>query len=315
MMSKKNSKISQVLNVKRILRYSFFPNCVIRILEYIEENEFEDEQNNVCDFFHCLLSSLWWQVVMVEQIIYATEKELEKSRYWMVYLTSNYAVCLENLFDQLIKHLENPELQELINANLTFNNAGIIFSSFTEYRALAVAARFIINLYGGKVKETTEKVFGEDAILGDINRDDKRLEKWFDEIRERFLSISPPINALSRWEFWLEAESLSYKIGAEFAEIGKVYDVKDRANYSTYRVEASDRKSYYNGNLKKRGAHILEDQVEELLNRLKWPINMTPSEAKKILDTENICKYKPTNVRAIRDTKAWKKLQALKNEA
>ena len=228
-----NTKLSEILNVERGLRHSIFPNCVIRILEYIEENEFEGEQNKIFDFFHCLLSSFWWQARMVEHIIYATKKDMEKSRS-LVFLISNYAICVDKFFDPLINYLENAELQDAINSRLPMKNAGIVFGSFTDYRALTVAVRFVISLYGGEVKETTKSIFGEDAILGDINQDNERLEKWLNEVRERVLFILPPVKVWPRRKFWLDAESLSYKIGAEFGEIEKSFIPNYSPSYLNY---------------------------------------------------------------------------------
>jgi hypothetical protein len=165
---------------------------------------------------------------MVEHIIYATKKDMDKSRS-LVFLISSYAICVDKFFDPLINYLENAELQDAINSRLPMRNAGIVFGSFTDYRALTVAVRFVISLYGGEVKETTKSIFGEDAILGDINQDNERLEKWFNEVRERVLFILPLVKTWPREKFWLDAESLSYKIGAEFGEIEKSF-ISKKAN-------------------------------------------------------------------------------------
>lgn len=64
--------------------------------------------------------------------------------------------------------------------------------------------------------------------------------------------------------------------------------------------------------IKKRGGGVLEKQVDELLKRLEWPTDISINKIKQILDTENCDRYKPTNVRAIRDTDAWDELQKKK---
>ena len=52
-------------------------------------------------------------------------------------------------------------------------------------------------------------------VLADIDFNDKRLEKWFSDLRERYLVKMPPVEDWPLWKIRVDAESLCYKIGAE----------------------------------------------------------------------------------------------------
>lgn len=65
---------------------------------------------------------------------------------------------------------------------------------------------------------------------------------------------------------------------------------------------------------KKRGHGILNKQVGELLDSMKWPTDITAPDIKKTLDKINIGTYSDTSADAIRDTPNWEKLQKKKQQ-
>lgn len=103
---------------------------------------------------------------------------------------------------------------------------------------------------------------------------------------------------------------IKYQFARKFCELGQKIEFyckinSDPETFAKKKTEIA----------KKRGKGILETQVADLLERLKWPVDIKLPEIKEILDLKNCKKHKPTNVRAIRDTEAWKDLQERKASA
>ncbi len=220
--------LGAIIRVHFFLRHSIFPSCAIHFLEWVESDIFEDgesrpetELDKVHDFFHIILSSFWWLTTLAHGVMYSkknTEESREDSRQARVMLAASYVIILEHVFSEAQKYLDQEEFMEWINSELSLKNAGIVFGSFTEYRALSVAMGFVINIYGNHIKTKITNIFGENVVWDDIYMDDTRLEKLFDEMMEIFSTYMPPVTDWPEWRFWLDAKSFTYKLCAEFTE-------------------------------------------------------------------------------------------------
>jgi len=230
-----DTKLSAQREYEKMFRLHAFPGSVIRLLEYLEGNEFKGEQKDIYDFFYCLLVCFWWQVHMLEWTFYAKGEETEDSQLCLGFLASQSAVYIENYYPTLFNSLENMELQNAIDSNLSLNNAGVVFGTFTEYRALLVALLFVTTLHQD-IDDATKAVFGKDANLGDIDLHDERLKEWVQKIRKEFLFRLPPPESWPRWKLRVDSESLSCKIGFEFREIHEIFEPNDRTKSSIFRI-------------------------------------------------------------------------------
>lgn len=225
--------------VERALRHDVFPQCAVRIIEYIEEEKETTNNSSVIeifDFFHNLLSAFCWLNELTRTVLFCSENDLKNSKSSLNMLSGKFSACVE-IFENGINTLfESENIHDIFHKALSFENAGIIFGKFTEYRASTVAARYVLRLYTGIVQEVTTTIFGKSS-LADIDTHDKRLDNWFDEVRGKFVAYLPPSNEWPEWKFRVDAESLIFKIGAELANIINSLDTSHKPRHIGFTLE------------------------------------------------------------------------------
>jgi hypothetical protein len=205
-----------MLKVERFARYDAFPNCAIRILEEIEEREKSEDDPIVIetlDLFHNILTGLCWEVYTVQAVLYP--KEEDEGSWAQSQLVGRYEVIVAECVRKLCASLDCDNVQKVLIEALGLANAGITFGNFTEYTAWSTAARFLLRLHKGIVEKITKIIFGKKSCLADIDINDKRLGKWFSDLRREYLSVMPPADDWPLWKVRADEESLCYKIGAE----------------------------------------------------------------------------------------------------
>jgi hypothetical protein len=215
------------------LLYDLFPPVVIGPLSVIEFSKFKGVTKDTLDYFRILINTFCWQLLIVNNTIETQKIAVDKLPLEAVYTVYGCAICIDKFYDSLLKYTDNDKILETIAYRTSRHNAGIIFGPFVGLSPFVLASNFVRTLYETKIKVATEHIFGNGAILRNIDPDYVRLKKWLYEIREGILSILPPIEEWPIWKYKSDAESFICKLVLEICEIQESFDV-NKKSYSNY---------------------------------------------------------------------------------
>ena len=132
-------KCGNMLNIERVLRYDALPDCVIRILEYIEEKEKTEDDPiivNTLGLFHNVLRGLCWEGYAIQAILYPAKDEGEEDDWRaQTMLTGGYKVIVAECVKNLVRFMGCDNVQDALQEAIGFTNAGVTLGNITEYAA------------------------------------------------------------------------------------------------------------------------------------------------------------------------------------